>query len=156
VPNTDFKQRLLDAGDTVDAFRGKIGRIIPDQFVTTGIFAAAQLTGANSGFFVFIAPAPMLFVDGDIIWGTAGTNTLRVKKVAAATVGAPGAAVAAGHVDISANVDLTTAALTSVPIVAVTAGSVNRLAEGDKVAIASSAGTASLAGAFAVLRFVYV
>jgi hypothetical protein len=98
----------------------------------------------------------MLFVDGDIIWGTAGTNTLRVKKVAAATVGAPGAAVAAGHVDISANVDLTTAALTSVPIVAVTAGSVNRLAEGDKVAIASSAGTASLAGAFAVLRFVYV
>lgn len=156
MPNTDPKLRLLDAGNTVDAFRGKIGRSVPDRFVNSGIFAAAQLTGANSGFFVFIAPAPCLFVDGDIIWTTAGTNTLRVKKVAAATVGAPGAAVAAGHVDISSAVDLTTAALTSVPIVAVTASAANRLEEGDKVAIASAAGTASLAGALAVLRFVFV
>jgi hypothetical protein len=156
VPNTDFKQRILDAGNTVDAFRGKFARGVPDFFINSGTFAAAQLTGANSGFFVFIAPAPLVFIDGDIIWGTAGTNTLRVKKVAAATVGAPGAAVAAGHVDISAAVDLTTAALTSVPIVAVTAGAVNRLEEGDKIAIASSAGTASLANALAILRFVFV
>lgn len=147
-----LKGRSFETEDA--AMRGMKFRIVPDFMVPTETFAAAQLTGANSGFFVFVAPVPMLFMGAEILWTVAGTNTLRVKKVLAAATTAAGAAAGASDIDISAAVDLTATANVAREVAPVTTSFANRLAEGDKVAIASALGTASLAGAKAILRFV--
>lgn len=149
------RQRSLSAGDLNDAFRGQKFRMVPDFFVSVPNFAAAALTGATSGFWVFVAEKPMTFLGGNILWEVAGTNTARVKKVLAATAGAPGAAADANHVDISAAIDLTGTADTVFPITPVVSSYVCHLETGDKVAIASAAGTASLVGATAILQFVW-
>lgn len=138
-----------------DALRGSNYAEVPD-FLVVHRFAAADLSGANSGFFVFAAPAACHFLGADIIWGTAGTNTLRVKKVLAAATSAAGAAADANNVDLSAAVDLTQAANTLRGVAPVVTSGVHVLALGDKVAVASAAGTASLAGAVIVLRFAFI
>lgn len=140
---------------TIAALRGIRFRIVPDQVVMTETFAAAQLTGANSGFFVFVAPAKMQFLGLDIIWTTAGTNTFRAKKVLAASTSAAGAAADTNNVDLTAATALTTAANTVVSVDPVN-GTDTILQQGDKIAIASAAGTASLAGAKAVLRLAFL
>jgi hypothetical protein len=122
-------------------------RSVPEIAIDSGTFAAAQLTGANSGFFVFTAPAKFAVLGGSIIWATAGTNTLRLKKVVTAATSAAGAAADASNVDISSAVDLTLAANTARDLTITSTGMVHVLEAGDKLAIASSAGTASLAGA---------
>ena len=138
-----------------DALRGANYSEVPD-FTVTHRFAAAELTGANSGFFAWVAPAACHFLGADVVWGVAGTNTFRVKKVLAAATSAPGAAADANNVDLSAATSLATAANTNVEVAPVTTSAAHSLAKGDKVAIASSAGTASLAGAVIVLRFAYL
>jgi hypothetical protein len=140
---------------TIAALRGIRFRIVPDQVVVSETFAAAQLTGANSGFFVFVAPAKMQFLGLDIIWTVAGTNTFRVKKVKAAATSAAGAAADTNNVDLTAATALTTAANTVVSVEPAN-GTDSILEAGDKVAIASAAGTASLAGAKAVLRLAFL
>ncbi len=126
--------------------------VVPDFHETLRI-AAADLTGANSGFHVFVADAPCVFLGGDEVHATAGTNNFRVKKILAAATSAPGAAADANNVDISANVSLAATANVSQEITPVWPACL--LAKGDKVAVASSAGTATLAGAAIVLRFAY-
>jgi hypothetical protein len=138
-----------------DALRGANYSEVPD-FTVEASFAAAQLTGANSGFFVWVAPAPCHFLGADVLWATAGTNTFRVKKVLAAATSAAGAAADANNVDLTAATALTTAANTNVEVAPVTTDAAHVLELGDKVAIASAAGTATLAGALAVLRFAYI
>lgn len=147
------KLRSIKPGN--DLLRGTRYRVVPD-FTTRVPFAAADLSGATSGFFVMPVVADCVFLGVDFIWKTAGTNTLRVKKIPAASVQAAGAAADANNIDLTAVVDLTTAANTVVSVAPVTTGFVNKCLAGDKIAIASAAGTASLAGAVAVLRFAYV
>jgi hypothetical protein len=139
----------------LDGMRGWKYSIVPDLIISVPTFAAAELTGANSGFFSFVAPANMIFLGGHILWTTAGTNTLRVKKVLAAATTAAGLAADASNVDISAAVDLTASANVARDITPVITSGANRIARGDKVAIASAAGTASLVGARAFLRFAF-
>lgn len=128
-------------------------KLAPD-FTKVVSLAAADLTGANSGKVVFIAPAACIFLGLQHTHVTAGTNTYRVKKIKAGNTSVPGAAADANNVDISGTVDLTVAANTVVSAAAVAPA--NQLAAGDRVAVASSAGTASLAGGFAVLRFAWL
>lgn len=149
-----YQGRSLTAG-AVDALRGEKFRIVPDFFVAIPNIAAAHMTGATSGFWAFTAVKPCTFVGLQAIWGVAGTNACRVKKVLAASTDAPGAAADANNVDISASVDLTAAANTRRDYAPVTTSYVNKLATGDKVAIASALGTASLDGALFVLQFVW-
>lgn len=152
---TGERARLLTA-NAVDALKGQKFRLVPDFFLHAPRFAAADLTGANSGFWIFAVPKDCVFIGAQIIWATAGTNTLRVKKVLAAATSAPGAAADASNVDISAAVDLTATANVRRDVAPVTTSYVNKLAAGDKVAIASSGGTASLAGALIILQFAWV
>jgi hypothetical protein len=131
--------------------------IAPDVEISVQV-AAADMTGANSGKYVFVAPRPMHFLGGEFVYGVAGTNTFRIKKILAAATSAPGAAADANNVDMTAAFDLTQAANTVRQLNPVTTGTVPayQLSEGDKVAIASAAGTASLAGGLLVLRFGYL
>lgn len=131
---------------------------VPPDFIVPIDLAAADFSGANSGKFVFTVPTGVngaTFLGIQHIHATAGTNNYRVKKVLAATVGAAGAAVGAGHVDISNTVNLAATANTQVEATPITAGAANVLLPGDKVAVASAAGTASLAGGRAFLRFAW-
>jgi hypothetical protein len=134
-------------------------RISPDFIVPVDL-AAADFSGANSGKYVFVVPTSVngaIFLGIQHIHATAGTNTYRVKKVLAATTAAAGVASnGTTHVDISAAVALTATANTQVEAAAVTTAAVNVLAPGDKVAVASAAGTASLAGGIAFLRFAWL
>ncbi len=134
-------------------------RISPDFIVVVDL-AAADFGGANTGKYVFAVPTSVngaIFLGIQHIHSTAGTNTYRVKKVTAATVAAAGTASnGTTHVDISGTVALTTTANTMVEAAAVTAAAANVLAAGDKVAVASAAGTASLAGGKAFLRFAWL
>lgn len=136
-----------------DSLRGVSHVLTPEIVVPVFNLAAAQFTGANSGIFVFIAPFPCMFLGMEGVWATAGTNTLRAKKILAAATSAPGAAADANNIDISAALALTGAANTVFSVAPVVTSGVHRLAQGDKVALASAAGTASLAGATIVLRF---
>lgn len=135
---------------------GSRHRIVPD-FIETHRFAAADLTGANSGFLVFQVPNNVrgaVFLGASVSWGTAGTNTFRVKKIL--NTSAPGAAADANNVDLTAATALTTAANTVSDVAPVTANAVNYLAPGNRVAVASAAGTASLANAVISLRFAWL
>lgn len=128
-------------------------RLAPD-FMKTVSLAAADFGGANTGKIVFIAPAACIFLGIDHTHTIAGTNNYRVKKIKAGNTSAPGAAADANNVDISGTIDLTVAAngvQTAAPI-----APANQLAKGDRVAVASAAGTASLAGGYAVLRFAWL
>jgi Ca2+-binding RTX toxin-like protein len=144
-----------------DVLRGQAYRDVAD-FTVTVPFAAANLTGATSGFFVFVAPAKCHFLGADVVWGTAGTNTFRIKKVLAAATSAAGAAADANNVDMTAalaatgtaNVVQSMAPVTTAASSAATPAHV--LLPGDKVAIASAAGVATLAGGLIALRFAYV
>lgn len=124
------------------------------EVIVTAPLVAADFTGANSGKFVFIAPADMMFLGIEEVHGSVGTNNFRVKKVLAAATSAAGAAADANNVDISGTVDLTAAVNVRREAAPVMPGA--RLAAGDKVAVASAAGTTGLAGAVAVLRFAFV
>ena len=128
----------------------------PDFFITRGPLAAADFSGANSGVNVFTAPAPCQFLDVTEIHTTAGTNSVRVKKIAAGEVDVPGAAADADNVTISDDIDLTVAAQTPMIYDAITDDAVNFLDTGDRVALASAAGTASLVGAIFTLRFAWL
>jgi hypothetical protein len=135
---------------------GSRHRIVPD-FIETHRFAAADLTGANSGFLVFQVPQNVrgaVFLGASVSWGTAGTNTLRVKKIL--NTSAAGAAADANNVDLTAVQDLTLAANTVRDLTALTASAVNVLAPGNRIAVASAAGTASLAGAVISLRLAWL
>ena len=132
--------------------------MVPD-FVETHRFAAADLTGANSGFVVFTVPSQVrgaIFLGATYVWGTAGTNTARVKKIVAGNTSAPGAAADANNVDLTAATALTSAANTPVDVVPITTSAVNVLNAGDRLAIASAAGTASLAGAVVHIRLAWL
>ena len=152
-----YQGRLLTAGLTPDALRGQKFRIVPDFFVHVPRIAAADLTGANSGFWVFTVPRPAIFIGLQAIWATAGAagNLARVKKVLAAATSAPGAAANANNIDISENIALDASINVRRDYVPVTAGYVNKLAAGDKVAIASAAGVTVLAGADFILQFAW-
>lgn len=129
----------------------------PGLVAVTVPIVAADFTGANSGKWVFIAPMAMEFVGAEAIWATAGTNTIRVKKVKSSATSAPGAAADANNIDISGVFTLSGSANTRVevaPVITATAGvPANMLSQGDKVALASAAGTASLAGGLVTLYF---
>jgi hypothetical protein len=133
---------------------------VPPDFIVPVDLAAADFSGANSGKYVFVVPTSVngaIFLGIQHIHATAGTNTYRVKKVTAATIAAAGTASnGTTHVDISATIALTTAANTQVEAAPVTASAANVLAAGDKVAVASAAGTATLAGGRAFLRFAWL
>lgn len=129
----------------------------PDFFVRVGPLAAADFSGANSGVNTgFVAPVPCQFLDVTEIHTTAGTNSVRVKKILSGEVDVPGAAADADNVTISEDVDLTVAAQTPQTVGAITDDAANFLAEGDRVALASAAGTASLAGSIFLLRFAWL
>lgn len=130
-------------------------RLVPD-FTKVANLAAADFTGANSGKVVFIAPAACIFLGLDHTHTTAGTNNYRVKKIKAGNTSAPGAAADANNVDISGVVDVTVAANGVLSVLPINAAGQNQLAKGDRVAVASAAGSASLAGGFAVLRFAWL
>jgi hypothetical protein len=125
--------------------------IVPDIIMPLRL-AAGDAGSANTGFFVLVCPTAMVFLGGDEIHTTLGTNSFRVKKVlAAATTGPAGAAADVNNVDISAVVAVTGANNTVQQITPVWPACL--LAAGDKVAIASSAGIATLAGGSVTLRF---
>jgi hypothetical protein len=133
-------------------------RIAPDFLITVNV-AAANFSGANSGINVFVVPDDVngaVFLGGDEVHVTAGTNNFRVKKITAGEVDAPGAGADADNVTISEVVDLTVAAQTPQAIVPITDDAVNILAPGTRVALASAAGTASLAGGLVHLRFAWL
>jgi hypothetical protein len=139
-----------------DALRGANYSEVPD-FLVAVPFAAADLTGATSGRVVFVAPAKCHFLGADVLWGVAGTNNFRVKKILAASTAAAGAATdGTNSFDLSATVDLTATANVAREVAPIVTAGVHVLAKGDRVAIASAAGTASLAGALIVLRFAFV
>lgn len=150
---TGPKLRSIKPGN--DFMRGTRYRVVPD-FTIRVPFAAADLSGAASGFFVLPVVEDCVFLGADFIWKTAGTNALRVKKIPAASAQLAGALADANNIDLTAAVDLTTAANTTVSVAPITTAFVNRLSEGDKVAIASILGTATLAGAVGILRFAYI
>src|SRR5688500_18528319 len=90
---------------------GSKGRMAPDFFITRTL-AAADFSGATSGVNVFVAPVGCVFLDITEVHATAGTNSFRVKKIAAGEVDAPGAAADADNIDLTAAIDLTGAAHT--------------------------------------------
>lgn len=153
-----YQGRSLYPGLTFqNVFRGQKFRLVPDFFVPISRVAAADLTGANSGFWVFTVPKPCTFIGAQAIWATAGAagNTARVKKVLSAATSAPGAAADANNVDISVAIALDAAINTRREYDPVVTSFVNKLAAGDKVAIASAAGTTLLAGAEFILQFAW-
>lgn len=135
-----------------NSLRGQ--RYVPTPMIEITIpVAAANFSGANSGIWAWIAPFAVEFLGAEAIWATAGTNTVRVKKVKSAATSAPGAAADANNVDISTTFDLTQAANVRREATPVITGGANILAQGDKVALASAAGTTGLAGGVVVLYF---
>jgi hypothetical protein len=133
---------------------GRKFRVAPD-FTVNVRFAAADLTGATSGFVIFTAPAECEVIDVTETHATAGTNTFRLKKIVAGATSAPGAAADADNVDITAAVSLASTANTPVTTAAITDGSA-KLEEGDRLAVASTAGTATLAGATMTVRLAWL
>jgi hypothetical protein len=130
----------------------------PDFFVTVNI-AAAQFSGADSGITVFTVPedtGPLAFLGATAVWDTAGTNNIRVKKILAGEVDAPGAAADASNVDLTEVIDLTADANVPVDVLPITEDAVNFLYAGDRVALASDDGVATLAGGVVHLRFVWL
>lgn len=133
-------------------------RIAPD-FLVTRAFVAADAGSANSGFHVFTIPALVrgaVFLGATVSWTTAGTNTIRVKKIVAGNTSAPGAAADANNVDLTAAQAVTGSANVPVDIVPITTNAVNVLNPGDRIAVASAAGVASLAGGLIVIRFAWL
>jgi hypothetical protein len=138
-------------------------RVVPD-FIEQRAYAAADASGANTGVLVFQVP---FNVRGAVFLGiseshaTAGTGTFRVKKIKRASTAAAGAAADANNVDMTAAIVVTGAAntvqdvlpLTTVDALGVAA---NQLGPGDRVAIASAAGLATVAGGLVTLRFAWL
>lgn len=150
------KARSLTAG-AVDSLRGQSWPLVPDFFVTVPNLAAAQFPGGATGLFVFTAVRPCTFVGMQEIHTTAGSGgqTIRAKKVLAAATSGPGTAADANNVDISATVDISLSANVRRDIAPIVTNAVNKLAAGDKVALASATGATSYAGALFVLQFVW-
>ncbi len=132
---------------------------VPPDFLVRVPLAAADFTGATSGVNVFVVPDDVVgavFLEIIHMHGTAGTNNYRVKKILDGSVSAPGAAADTNNVTISGNIDLTGAAQTPASYAATTANGVNFLAKGDRVALASTLGTITLANGLAILRFAWL
>lgn len=133
-------------------------RSAPDFIIDPGVLAASNFSGANSGLVVFTVPSGVngaAFLGGVITSTTAGTGTIRVKKILAGATSTGGAAADANNVTISGDVTTATAAETPLNFDALSTG-VQFLAAGDRVALASAAGVSSLAGARVQLRFAWL
>lgn len=140
-------------------------RMVPD-FVDQRQYAAADAAGANTGFLVFQVPnhtgfRGAVFLGVSESHGTAGTGSFRVQKLKAASTAAAGAAASATVIDMTAAIAVTGAANTVqsvLPITTADAAGVpaNVLAAGDRIAIASAAGLATVAGGFVTLRFAWL
>lgn len=141
-----------------DVLRGVRYPLRPDFFVAVPNVPAANLSGANSGFWVFTAIKPCVFLGAQAIWATAGAagNTARVKKVLSAATSAPGAAADTNNIDISAAIALDATSNVRRDYAAVTTSNAHLLAAGDKVAIASAGGVTLLVGATFVLQFAWM
>lgn len=138
-------------------------RVVPD-FVDQRAYAAADASGANTGVIVFQVP---FNVRGAVFLGvseshvTAGTGTFRIQKIKRASTAAPGAAAATNIVDMTAAIAVTGAANTVQDVVPVTTADAagtpaNTLGPGDRVALASAAGLATVAGGYVTLRFAWL
>lgn len=137
-----------------DALRGSI--LIPtgEQLIEV-MLNAADFTGATSGRYVFISPGDMVFLGATEVHSVVGTNSIRVKKVPAAATQAPGAAADANNIDLTAAIDVTLGINVARDVAPITTLAAHRLSAGDKVALASTAGTTGLVGLI-VLRFGFV
>jgi hypothetical protein len=140
-------------------------RMVPD-FIDQLRFAAADMTGANSGVIAFQIPNAVgmrgaIFLGISESHGTAGTGTFRVQKLKAASTAAAGAAAGANVIDMTAAISVAGAANTVQTIDPITtpdaAGVLaNVLAPGDRVALASAAGLATVAAGYVTLRFAWL
>jgi hypothetical protein len=138
-------------------------RMVPD-FIDQRPYAAADAAGANTGVIVFQVP---FNVRGAVFLGvseshlTAGTGTFRIQKLKRASTAAPGAAASATVIDMTGAIAVTGAANTVQDVAPVTTADAagvpaNQLAPGDRVAIASAAGLATVAGGYLTLRFAWL
>ena len=130
----------------------------PD-FIESHRFAAADASGANTGFQIFTVPANVngaIFLGATASWGTAGTGTFRLKKIRAGNTSAPGAAADANNVDLTAALAVTGAANTPNDMVPITTNAANMLVAGDRIAVASAAGLATVAGGLIVVRLAWL
>jgi hypothetical protein len=127
----------------------------PD-FTVTFDLAAADASGADTGKYVWVAPAPctVLEVTETHATAAAAADTVRIKKVLAGVAEPAGDAAGDDHVDLTEEFLVDTTADTPQTIDLIGDGS-QHLAEGDRLAVASAAGVATLAGGLVVLRMAW-
>ena len=132
---------------------GSKQRIAPDFTVSFGL-AAADASGANTGKFVWIAPAKCVLLDVNEVHVTAAAaaDSVRIKRVVASSTDAAGTAADADNVDLTDEILLDGANNTVQTVAALAAANIE---EGDKIAVASAAGVATLAGGLITLRLAW-
>lgn len=152
------KGKSIRRGSASD-IAGYAYRIAPDFIIPVSL-VAADLTGANSGKFVFAVPTNVVgakFLGVQEIHSVVGTNTFRVKKIVAGVAGAAGTASdGTNHVDLTPTISLAASVNVMQEADPVSTNGENVLKPGDKVALASATGTTGLAGGLVLLRFVWL
>jgi hypothetical protein len=130
----------------------------PDFTINVG-YVAADASGANTGRYIFIAPAPctVLEVTETHATAAAAADSIRLKKVLAGVAEAAGAATDdEDHIDLTEETLVDTTADTPQDIPLVDDPSAANLATGDRLAIASAAGIATLAGGLITIRMAWL
>jgi len=137
---TTAEERALDAADDGTVYSAEGG---------LGTFSVSiDLLAASVDTVMFVAKDPCRIVGFSEIHSVAGGSgaAVRPRKILAATVAAPGAAAAAGVIELTASIDLTTTVNTLVsPAITATAAQ-TLFAAGDKLALDFSGTLTALVG----------